>query len=279
MEYVRLDAGPVAARHCEEPVTERPIFSKPYVPGQLRALFRSLTQAALASGCMTGCAGDPAPPETDVWPDAGAGLDAASPAVPSLDAADPDSNDAEGRDAASPLDASAPADASAWPIEGWHPITCLNGSPAPLSGSRPRGGRVVHMHRLYRVSPTMPVQSEGGLSTGPACASGADGAACDSQLEQLMVQSACGMGKGCATVAILRTGDELTRLDTKAELLALLGDIDSLAEALLVAQMEGYASCVQSRATRHGCAAQTRAVRMGLRASLRVGAVRCRHLP
>lgn len=209
----------------------------------LRGLFQAITRAALASGCLSGCASEHDPGEPEV--DAGSG---------------PDGAVTEPRDAAieASVDASRPADSGVevWPdsgvvipTTGWDPIACdqMN-SPLPLVGLKP--ARMVDYlgnYRLYGSSGgTFVTPATELLSTGDVCAGLTNVPACETQLGAILPPEPCEVGGRCTIAAVARVGAQLTRIDTKEQLLALLGTIDASAEALLVAQLGGFqVSCAQ----------------------------------
>jgi len=210
----------------------------------LRGLFRAITRAALASGCLGGCASEH--DSIEHGPDG---------------SYDPDGAITQPRDAAieASLDGSRPQDSGVevWPDSGviiptadWQPIVCDAGTPLPLTDLMP-AQRVDYLgvylsYGSFEGAPSSSWRQL--LSTGEVCAGLANVPACEMQLGATLPPEGCDSYDACRIAAVARVGAQLTRVDTKEQLLALLGTVDTTSEALLVAQLGGFeVRCAQDR--------------------------------
>jgi hypothetical protein len=238
------------------------------IPHDLRRLFLSITRNTLASSLLGACASDHPRADSEHEQTDGAitttPLDAASSSVPQ-DAAARDSGEAPRKDGGSPdatsdggpQDASkdgGPQDATTDGAaqENWSLVPCPKGGLAEPAGGLQAKSNVdsigIYGQSSAQAWENRPALPDGGLPRSMEYAARV-GAACwppNSDIPCKPQQTAL-VQRECAAVpcryAVITQADTYQRLDTRAELLALFGSIDTAAEAVLLAAFDNKALC------------------------------------
>jgi hypothetical protein len=149
--------------------------------------------------------------------------------------------------AVSPRLDSGPAPMDASTTASWVPIPCVNFQPKVFANPVTLT-RMVDYFGLYRMRPNRyvgpgpaPADVYTQDTTGTSCATSSDAAACDARLKALLVPSAaCMTPQGpCTSFAVTTLGDEVRRIDDRAELIELIKPIDSPEKAVIAAFWEG----------------------------------------
>jgi hypothetical protein len=187
----------------------------------LRSLFRALTQATLASTMAVGC-------DTD-------GADVGTP--------EGDGGSERGQDASRDVT----WDARLAP--GFEEIACgsVLGNVAELQAApkttQPVDYLGAYVGEAVRVNGSAQQTWTTELARwGEPCSGVADPAACEAQLSSLRAALPCGQAP-CDHFLIVQQGGSLSRLDARADVLALLGGIDTKSEASLLAALSGQPLC------------------------------------
>ncbi len=128
---------------------------------------------------------------------------------------------------------------------GWDPITCDQGHANVRDAKTTRAVDYLAIYRQYSDSfgPTSDAGSQAAWTMeaalmGSPCSGVADATACKEQLAE--VSSCDGV---CKPFAVAGADGKFERLDSRAELLKLLGDVDAVADAVLLAVYDGHTVC------------------------------------
>lgn len=217
----------------------------------LRALFLDIARATAASSCLAACLTEQLPPTEE--PDAGdAPHDAAPDAPPEP----------------SPEDAGADSGGDA----AWERVPCGDLAIAKPAGelhtSRPVDYLGVHKDIADGQGGFLP-PGDGGVfrfqyeiaRSGEPCSGAANLAACEEQFRSVQASSGC--QEPVCLFGVEGSAGEHTRIDSRAALLALLGSIDSAAEAVLLAAFDGRHVCPGVRSDPRDIGTEARATASG----------------
>lgn len=175
-------------------------------------------------------------------------------------------------------DAGSPRDAGVvLPPQQWQNIACSNGMPQLLSNVKlTRNVDYAAIYRSYLADADAGPGSGAFLGfvtdTGQACRTARDVSNCQATLDLLRMPGAACVQRGICGLFVLTTaGDDVTRSEGRASLIALLGAIDSPEKAALVALFDGHqvpcaspaSTGTQTRATGDGYDVRTELDRCG----------------